>query len=89
MLELMQRAFHGPARSPTGTIDLGPRELIVLGALALLVLALGLFPQPVLESSRLPLGQLVIRDVTFDPADPGLLRDRARTAGLGEQEPKP
>ena len=93
MLELMQRVFHGAARSPAGAIDLDPRELIVLGALALLVVALGLFPQPALESARLPLRQLVIRDVTFDPADPGLLRGRTRTASAtiapGEHEPRP
>ncbi len=91
MLELMQRVFHGPARSQAEANDLDPRELIVLGALALLVLALGLFPQPALESARLPLRQLVIRDLTYDPADPELLRGRTRTAATtpDEREPLP
>ena len=80
MLKLVQQVLKGPACSHAQVIDLRPRELIVLGALAFLVLVLGLFPQPALKSARLPLDQLVIRDVTFNPADPEILRGRSRTA---------
>ena len=80
MLKLVQQVLKGPACSHARVIDLGFRELIVLGALAFLVLVLGLFPQPALKSARLPLDQLVIRDVTFNPADPEILRGRSRTA---------
>ena len=80
MLELVQQVLKGPACSQARVIDLRPRELIVLGALAFLVLVLGLFPQPALKSARLPLDQLVIRDVTFNPADPEILGGRTRTA---------
>ena len=66
----------------------------MLGALAILVFVLGLFPQPALKSARLPLDQLVIRDVTFNPADPEILRGRTRTATTtttmeAEQESRP
>ena len=84
MLELIQKVFQGPPLQARA-IDLRPREWLVLGLLALLIVALGLFPQPALESSRLPLSQLVIRDVTFDPADPALLRNRTRTVATGER----
>jgi NADH-quinone oxidoreductase subunit M len=50
-LWMVQQAFHGPAtveRLP----DLGPREALVLGALALATVTLGLFPQPVLDAAR-------------------------------------
>ena len=94
MLKLVQQVLKGPACSQARVIDLGFRELIVLGALAILVFVLGLFPQPALKSARLPLDQLVIRDVTFNPADPEILRGRTRTATTtttmeAEQESRP
>jgi NADH-quinone oxidoreductase subunit M len=80
MLELVQRVFHGPSRSPAAAADLGGRELLLLAALALLVLLLGLYPQPALDSPRSTLDELVVRDVRFEPADPESAGRRTRTA---------
>ena len=51
-LRLFQRIFHGPKRPDAPLRDLGPREIGVLAALALVLLWLGLYPRPVLDTSR-------------------------------------
>jgi len=89
MLELMQRLFHGSSRSLVALADLDRRELLLLGVLALLVLVLGLYPQPALDSSRSTLAELVAHDVRYEPADPELMRGRRRTAMLAEEGPEP
>ena len=80
MVELMQRVFHGPARFKGSFDDLGPREVLVLGVLALLVVAIGLNPQPALRSAEATLRQLVAIQSRFDPVDPDLPAPRRRTA---------
>lgn len=58
-LWLVQRAFHGPPRIELGAMpDVNPREAVVLGVLALAIVILGLFPQPVFEAARPALGNL-------------------------------
>jgi len=86
MLELMQRGFYGPTRSDSPLRDLGAREVALLAVLAVLLLALGLFPQPALQRARPALEELVVRDVRFDPADPGAPPDRMRTVLHAEQQ---
>jgi NADH-quinone oxidoreductase subunit M len=52
-LGLYRRAFQGPAGPlVAGAADLRPRELAVAGSACLLVLALGLYPQGVLDLTR-------------------------------------
>jgi NADH-quinone oxidoreductase subunit M len=48
-LALVQRAFHGPEVDRPPLPDQGPRESAALGLLAAASLALGLYPQPVLD----------------------------------------
>ncbi|MGD8590936.1 MAG: NADH-quinone oxidoreductase subunit M, partial [Chromatiales bacterium] len=48
-LALVQRVFHGPAGDLGGLRDVGRRETLTLGLLALLILALGLYPQALLQ----------------------------------------
>ncbi|MFQ5742410.1 MAG: NuoM family protein [Acidobacteriota bacterium] len=82
-LALMQRAFFGPEPEAPATAmaDLSPRETLVLGTLALLILLLGIVPQPVLQTAERPLAQLVAADVRFNPADPEMAPpDRSLTA---------
>jgi NADH-quinone oxidoreductase subunit M len=45
-LALIQRALHGPAHSPRQISDLNSRELAGLAALALAIVWLGVYPQP-------------------------------------------
>lgn len=60
-LAFVQRTFHGPrvAAEVSGSLsDLGLRETATLGLLALTALTLGLYPQPLLELTRMPLAAL-------------------------------
>jgi len=76
-LLLVQRAFLGPAQDTRGAADLTARET---GALAVLVAALvwiGLFPQPLLDTTRQGLDGFQARAATqtgqhaLPPAPPG------------------
>jgi NADH-quinone oxidoreductase subunit M len=58
-LVLVHRTLYGPVAGAVQTTsrldDLSFRELATMGALIVLVLALGLYPQPVIDLSRAPL----------------------------------
>ena len=53
-LGIYRKAFLGPVKSPVvaDALDLRPRELLVAGVLALLILAAGLYPQGVLDLTQ-------------------------------------
>ena len=60
-LAFVQRTFHGPvaAAHGGGTLqDLGLRDTTALAVLALVALGLGLYPQPLLDLTALPLAAL-------------------------------
>ncbi|SFF57995.1 NADH dehydrogenase subunit M [Fontimonas thermophila] len=57
-LYLVQRALHGPPADAHAIEDLTARETAMMAALMLALLALGLFPQPVLDLVRAPLEQI-------------------------------
>lgn len=50
-LLLMQRAFYGPAKTTERMEDLSPREITLMLSLMGVLLFLGLYPQPVLNTS--------------------------------------
>jgi NADH-quinone oxidoreductase subunit M len=50
-LLMMQRAFYGPAKTTERLPDLSARELTVMLSLMGILLALGLYPQPVMNTS--------------------------------------
>jgi len=54
-LFLMQKAFHGPAKSEEKLADLNGRELSTMLSLMAILLFLGLYPQPILDLSRAPM----------------------------------
>ena len=70
MLELMQRVFQGTSRSDAAVADISLRETVILGALAILIVVLGLNPQPALRSAEPALEGLTTRDLRFNPIDP-------------------
>jgi NADH-quinone oxidoreductase subunit M len=57
-LALVQRVFHGPPRDQVDVRDTGIRETAVLGVMVVALLALGLYPQPVLDLVTPPLSAL-------------------------------
>jgi NADH-quinone oxidoreductase subunit M len=73
-LWMVQQAFHGPTAVETMP-DLGPREALVLGALALATVTLGLFPQPVLDAARPAFTRLqqAAPMASAEPAAPGFV----------------
>ncbi len=50
-LLMMQKAFFGPARSESMLPDLSHREIAIMLTLMAILLGLGLYPQPVLDTS--------------------------------------
>jgi NADH-quinone oxidoreductase subunit M len=49
-LKVIQRAFHGPNAHEWSIPDLGARELLIMIPMMLILLWLGLYPQPVLRT---------------------------------------
>ena len=49
-LQIMRRVFFGPNAQGWSFSDLSPRELLVLGSMAVLLVILGLFPQGVFQT---------------------------------------
>ena len=58
-LLIIQRALHGPAGDETPLADLSGREHFMMVAMVLLLLALGLYPQPVIDAAHQPLAAMV------------------------------
>jgi NADH-quinone oxidoreductase subunit M len=58
-LWLIYRVFHGPLQQSRPTADLGTREMLVFGLLIILLLWLGLYPQPVLNAAATSVESLV------------------------------
>ncbi len=63
-LWMVQRTFHGPNRESWRIADLGGREAVTMAAIVLLLLWLGLFPQPVFDTTA-PALQALQRTAQF------------------------
>jgi NADH-quinone oxidoreductase subunit M len=57
-LWIMQRVFHGPNQLNLKPADLNGRETVAMAAMIIVIVWLGLYPQPVLDTARLPLQHL-------------------------------
>ncbi len=51
-LRLMQRVFHGPKRDDLTMADIAVRETTILAVMAAVIVVIGLYPGPVLETSK-------------------------------------
>ena len=51
-LQFVQRAFHGPNANQWAVQDLLPREVLMLAPMMVILLWLGFYPQPVLNTFR-------------------------------------
>jgi NADH-quinone oxidoreductase subunit M len=58
-LRMAQKVFLGPMRGGTGVKDLSGREWLLLAAMSISIVALGLFPQPVIDLVR-PVVRLLV-----------------------------
>jgi NADH-quinone oxidoreductase subunit M len=57
-LQVMQRGFHGPNKLVWKPADLCGREMAAMAAMIVVIVWLGFYPQPVLDTARLPLQHL-------------------------------
>jgi len=57
-LQFVQRAFHGPNVNQWSLNDLVPREVLMLAPMMVVLLWLGLYPQPVLNTFRPAMNRL-------------------------------
>ena len=60
-LRMMQKVFLGPATSITALRDFNARELIIMAALSISIVALGLYPQPVMDMVKGFIQQTVMK----------------------------
>jgi NADH-quinone oxidoreductase subunit M len=51
-LWIIQQAFHGQPRRQWKVMDLNRRELLVLGAMVVMLVWLGFYPRPVLRTTN-------------------------------------
>jgi len=58
-LWLIYRLFQGPERRPKEAVDLGGREMAIFGVIIAALVWLGLYPQPVLNTSKPTVDSLV------------------------------
>jgi NADH-quinone oxidoreductase subunit M len=75
LLWAYQQGFHGePTEADTKTRDLGWNERLVIAPLVILIVALGVFPKPVLDRINPSVNQLVVHvdQVTHTPIPAGL-----------------
>jgi NADH-quinone oxidoreductase subunit M len=71
ILWMYQRTMTGPAREDMGPFpDLKPRELWAVGPLIALIIALGVFPQPVLNIINPAVHRTLVSVHATDPAPP-------------------
>jgi NADH-quinone oxidoreductase subunit M len=69
-LWIMQKVFHGPAKEKRRIRDLSNRETATLGAMMVLLIWLGFYPQPVFKTSRPALNYLQhIAPITSQPPE--------------------
>jgi NADH-quinone oxidoreductase subunit M len=63
MLTLYQKVYLGPIKNPdvAATPDLNGRELATLAPLLLMIVVLGVFPQPLLDLMKTPVSEFVAR----------------------------
>ena len=79
-LALIQRALHGPPREPRHIADLGVRETAVLTVLALAIVWLGVYPQPLFNIAADGVRHLQrpLRVALAAPVRPALTREPPR-----------
>ncbi len=70
-LWLIQMAFHGPNKAQWELADFGGREMSIMTALIAVIVWLGFYPQPILNTVRHPLSNLEINLPQTRPAAEG------------------
>ncbi len=79
-LWFIYRVFHGPQQSESGTPDLNLREMAVFGIMIALIVAIGLWPQPILDAAAPALESLEY--IEASPVNGGALKPIGRAADV-------
>jgi len=79
-LWIIQRVFHGEDREGWKLADLAPRESLVLGGAVVLLLWLGLHPQPAIELARPAITRVEALVAAPDSAPGGKLRTASQSS---------
>jgi len=70
-LWLVQKVFHGPREAALPLVDLGGREMTIMGVLFVLIVGLGLYPQPALDTMHQSLPAIqTVSAASLAPAGP-------------------
>jgi NADH-quinone oxidoreductase subunit M len=81
-LSLFRRIFQGPRAPGPALGDIGLREVAVFAALALVIIWLGLYPQPVLDTSRAAATGIEDTIRKVKPASPVLTNAPGKTPAI-------
>ncbi|RYY19246.1 MAG: hypothetical protein EOO04_22430 [Chitinophagaceae bacterium] len=60
-LRMVRKVFLGPKNTDIPVKDLNGRELFIMVAMSISILALGLYPQPILDMVKTTLRELVMK----------------------------
>ena len=60
-LRLMQKVFLGPVAVHQAVRDLSVREMIIMAVLTISIVALGLYPQPMIDMAKTMVNDLVVK----------------------------
>ena len=78
-LWIVQRVFHGPDSETMRVADLSPRESLAMGSMIAVIVWLGIYPQPVLNTAR-PVLDYLQRNVAFHAQTAQLLQQHEANA---------
>jgi NADH-quinone oxidoreductase subunit M len=81
-LRIVQRVFHGKKEKEWSLPDLGVREMIIMGAMIIVIVWLGLYPQPIFDTAR-PALQKVEENAIISVVPDHLLRKIKISHSLG------
>ena len=59
-LRMFQKVFLGNRHSNTKTMDMSPREILIMASLTIAIVLLGLYPQPVINMVKTVANDLAV-----------------------------
>jgi NADH-quinone oxidoreductase subunit M len=85
-LWMVQKVFHGKSKRSRKIRDFNPREILVMAVLGLIIIWLGVYPQPVLDTAGSSLAGILSRPETIkSPAPSNYPRDQSLAIPIAEK----